>query len=119
MQNDCYRIFQNINVFKNHLIIDHSEDNQKSLNVLRISAVDIPAPSDNSNRNFDLTSDSLESEQKFINDFDNTEQNLIDLKKQLQHEVAKFVSSFYNELSMNRTHVQTIVDSTRSHLSTK
>lgn len=31
MQNECYRIFQNLNVFKNHLITNHSEDQEKFL----------------------------------------------------------------------------------------
>lgn len=60
-----------------------------------------------------LSSDSFGSENELINDFNNTEQNLVDLREQLLHETAKFVSSFYNELSMHRRHVQTIVDSTR------
>lgn len=55
----------------------------------------------------------MSEDELILYDFDNTEQNLVDLKKQLQHEAAKFASSFYNELSMNRMHVQTIVDSTR------
>lgn len=114
MQNDCYRIFQNINIFKSHLISNHSEDNQISLNV-SILAADLSTTNYNGKKDdFGVpTSDSFVSEDEFIYHFDNTEQNLVDLKEQLLHESAKFTSSFYNELSMNRTHVQTIVDSTR------
>lgn len=50
-------------------------------------------------------------EDKLIYDLDNIEGNIIDLKKQLRYEAAKFASYFYNELSMN-THVQTIINTT-------
>lgn len=49
---------------------------------------------------------------KLICDLDNAEGNIIDLKKQLRYEAAKFASNFYNKLSMNRTHMQTIVNTT-------
>jgi len=114
MQNNCYRIFQNIRLFKNHLIVHHSPDNKKSSNV-RIPVADLSVVNDNDSANGDVdvsTSDSFICEDEFISDLDNAESNFIDLKKQLQHETAKFASSFYNELSMNRKYVQTIVDTT-------
>jgi len=115
MQNNCYRIFQNIKLFKNHLIVHHSQDNKKSSNVRIQPVVDLSV-NDNDSANGDVdvsTSDSFICEDEFISDLDNAESNFVDLKKQLQHETAKFASSFYNELSMNRKHVQTIVDTTR------
>jgi len=66
---------------------------------------DLLVVSDNNSANGDVdvsTSDSFICEDEFISDLDNAEGNFIDLKKQLQHETAKFASTFYNELSMNR-----------------
>lgn len=96
------------------MIADHSKGNEKSSNV-RIQPVAELAVSDNDsdNANFDVSvSDSFICEDEFICNLDNVEGNLIDLRKQLRHEAAKFASSFYNELSMNRRHVQTIIDTT-------
>lgn len=86
MQNDCYRIFQNLKLFKNHLIADHSKGNEKSSN-LRIQPVAELAVSDNDsdNGNFDVSaSDSFICEDEFICNLDNVEGNLIDLRKQLR-----------------------------------
>jgi len=108
--------FFNIRVFKNHLIVQHSQDNKKSLNVRIQPVADLSVVNDNDSASRDVdvsTSNSFICEDEFIFDLDNAEGNFIDLKKQLQHETAKFASSFYNELSMNRKHVQTIVDTTR------
>lgn len=105
MQNGCYRIFQNINIFKNRLIINHSE---KKTSNITIPVVNELIASDICNTDVDvLTSDSFFNKDEVISD--NMEQNLVDindLKKQLEHETAKLASSFHNELSMNRTHVQ-------------
>lgn len=51
MQNNCYRIFQNIKLFKNHLIVDHSVGNKNSSNVRIQSIADISAINDNNSDN--------------------------------------------------------------------
>lgn len=121
MQNDCLRIFQTIQLFKKHLIADHLKTNETSSNVRIIQpTADLSAASNNDRNNEDSdvsVSNSFLCEDEFICDLDNAEGNLMfDLKKQLQHKAAKLVSSFYNETSMNRKHVQTIIDTTHMFL---
>lgn len=99
-QNDCDRIFQNIHVFKCHLITNHSQDNERSFDE-QTQLVDLPVTCNNNHRNFDIPPSHLFiSEDEFNTDFDDTEENLCDLKHRLQHEAAKFTSSFYKESSV-------------------
>lgn len=108
MQTDCYRIFQTIKSFKNHLITNHSEDDESSSDAQVQPIADL---NDNDNREFNVsTPESFVTEDEFLFQLDNIERNLINIKERLRHEAAKFLSSFYNETSMNRR--QTIVDST-------
>lgn len=98
MQNNCYRIFQNIKLFKNHLIADHSVGNKNSSNVRIQPIADISAINDNNSDNgeFDVSASSSFVKMKLICDLDNAEGNIIDFKKQLRYEAAKFASNFYN-----------------------
>lgn len=113
-QNDCNRIFHNIHIFKRHLITDHSQDNERSFDFQTELAINVSTAFNDHNRDIDIPpSNLLLCEDERTSDCDNINDILIDLKERFKHEAAKFTSSFYNELSMSRIHVQTIITSTR------
>lgn len=118
MQTACNRIFQTIKGFKSHLINNHAEDNQCFFDAQIQPTADFSSTDDNDSWDFNVSTfdSSFVIEDEFLLNLDNIEENLVYFKERLRHESATFASTFYNETSMNRRHVQTIVDSTRTFI---
>lgn len=112
-EDECYRYLSNIKSFRRHWNIEHSSKqlctDAEDFNDLFLNT---PANSDFNHENFSQPDNipSVEQPTQF-KDFD-----VKDFKEILQHDALLLISKLYNEPSIPRNHVQSVVEMTQTFM---